>query len=215
MSFCPLESYEWEETKAECGCSGVLLMSSLLPICDIRWRAQGNYQGEEKALPLYPAACMYKWIWRLKKKKPAKQLAVLDISASIGKKELDMMERKITPITWRVHWDGTCHLNKGTFSLPGVKLSVWLGGICCPTFPLWPYTEPRGNKHTGLSSISHLTLSCSHSLTVFPFLWQMHIVPSVHIEHLQCHTEFWMPFVLQDLNRSLHDDLLLYLWRGL
>ena len=44
MSFCPLESYEWDEVEAECGSSGVLLMASLLPICDIRSGAQGNCQ---------------------------------------------------------------------------------------------------------------------------------------------------------------------------
>lgn len=53
MSFCPLESYEREETKAEFGSSGVFLMASLLPICDIRWKIQGNCQGGENALPLY------------------------------------------------------------------------------------------------------------------------------------------------------------------
>lgn len=30
------------------------------------------------------------------------------------------------------------------FSFPGVRLSERLGGICCPTFPLWPYIKPRG-----------------------------------------------------------------------
>lgn len=38
------------------------------------------------------------------------------------------------------------HQMKRVFSLPGVKLSEQLGGICCPTFPLWPYIKPRGNK---------------------------------------------------------------------
>lgn len=35
---------------------------------------------------------------------------------------------------------------KKVFSLPGVRLSLWLGGIWRPTFPLWPYIKPRGNK---------------------------------------------------------------------
>lgn len=42
----PQESYEWEETKAECGSSGVLLKASLLSICDITWEVSA-------------AACMY------------------------------------------------------------------------------------------------------------------------------------------------------------
>lgn len=35
-------------------------------------------------------------------------------------------------------------LIKRVFSFPGVRLSERLGGICCPTFPLWPYIKPRG-----------------------------------------------------------------------
>lgn len=35
-------------------------------------------------------------------------------------------------------------LIKRVFSFPGVRLSEWVGGICCPTFPLWPYIKPRG-----------------------------------------------------------------------
>lgn len=35
---------------------------------------------------------------------------------------------------------------KRVFSLPGVKLSLWLSSICCPTSPLWPYIKPRASK---------------------------------------------------------------------
>lgn len=35
-------------------------------------------------------------------------------------------------------------LIKRVFSFPGVRLSERLGGICCPTFPLWLYIKPRG-----------------------------------------------------------------------
>lgn len=65
MSFCPLESYERDWTRAECGSSGVLFMASLLPICDIRSRAQGNCQGKEGSVTGSVSLCMciYVYVW--------------------------------------------------------------------------------------------------------------------------------------------------------
>lgn len=58
MSFCPLESYEQDGTKVECGSSGVLLMASLLPICDIRSRTQGNCQERGGCV----SACVFLYV---------------------------------------------------------------------------------------------------------------------------------------------------------
>lgn len=60
MSFCPLESYKRVGMKAECGSSGVLLMASLLPICDIRSGAQGKCQGRKGCVSA--SVCVYRYI---------------------------------------------------------------------------------------------------------------------------------------------------------
>lgn len=115
-----------------------------------------------------------------------------------------MMGRKIAPIKWKVCWDGTEHPKEGTFSLPRVKLSVRLGGICCPTFPLWPYTEPRGNKkqaHSLVINITSDTISPSLSRCLsFSLADACHpISPHSTLATPDCILD--APSALQDLNR--------------
>lgn len=142
MSFCPLESYEWDGTKAECGSSGVLLMASLLPICDIRSRAQGNQPAKRRLRVCFGVFTRVRgegeqrgqnswWRWRRYREKQR-----------LSKDELDMTRRREAERKWSggLGRNGALgkegRLIKRVFSLPGVKLSERLGGICCPTFPL-------------------------------------------------------------------------------
>lgn len=158
MSFCPLESYEQDWTRAECGFSGVLLMACLLPICDIRSRAQGNCQGREDCVTdsVSLCVCVYIYVW-VERKGEKGQWGQNSYwrryrgKQRLSKDELDMKRRKKTWRKWKGGWKGMGHLGGGSSDekgivFPGVKLSEWLGGICCPTFPLWPYIKPRGNK---------------------------------------------------------------------
>lgn len=182
MSFSPLESYEWDRTKAECGSSGPLLMASLLPICDIRSRAQGNCQGRERCVSVSVSLCvcvcvyvLYVYVWkRWKRTKRAKQLVVLETierKAKVkkrwighdekkeGRKEVERGLGRNGALGRRGNW------LKGYFLSHGSSCQSDSVAFVVPPFHC-DLTLSQGetrDKHTRLSSISHLTPSLSLS----------------------------------------------------
>ena len=184
MSFCPLESYEWDEVEAECGSSGVLLMASLLPICDIRSGAQGNCQEGRRLSVCFctiVCVCVCEEMKRGKRTKRAKQLVVPEMIQRkakvkrrwIGRDERRGGRREVETRFWRNGaLEGRGFWLKGYFLSQGSSCQSDSMAFVVPPFHC-DLTLSQGetrDKHTGLSSISHLTQSPSHSLSL-PLTW--------------------------------------------
>lgn len=178
MSFCPLESYEQDRTGAECGSPGVLLMASLLPICDVRSRAQGKCRRREDVRVTDSVSlCVYMYVyvqnsgWYLGTVQRKAKVKWRWIGHKETKEDIKEVEGRTgrTGAFWRwvIWW-------KGYFLSQGSSCQSYLVAFVVPPFHC-DLTLSQGetrDKHSGSPSISHLTLPLSLSLSWPAFLSQ-------------------------------------------